>query len=139
MLSLVYVSSATNLLSNEELVALLDQCRANNSALDITGMLLYKDGNFMQVLEGPDPAVRQVYTRILSDARHRGAIKLLEESIQERQFANWTMGFKNLDGVRSEDLPGASGFLNEALTSPSFQLEPTRAQKMLLVFRDKLR
>ncbi len=139
MLSILYVSSATELLSNEELLSLLEQCRHNNAALDITGMLLYKDGNFMQVLEGPDAAVRQIYMRILSDARHTGAIKLLEQSIEERQFASWTMGFKNLDEVTPNEAPGYSDFLDKPLTSPAFQLEPTRAQKLLLMFREKIR
>jgi len=50
---LVYVSSATELFSDTQLENLLLRSRQNNSTLGITGMLLYKDGNFMQCLEGP--------------------------------------------------------------------------------------
>ncbi len=61
MLSLIYVSSSTRAFSDADLVALLEQSQEKNARLDITGMLLYKDGNFMQVLEGPDDAVRQLF------------------------------------------------------------------------------
>jgi hypothetical protein len=49
---LVYVSSAIYIFTQEELLILLDQCVELNKNNGITGMLLYKDGNFMQVLEG---------------------------------------------------------------------------------------
>jgi hypothetical protein len=54
MLSLVYASSAKQLFSEEDLTALLQQSRDNNTRLGLSGLLLYKDGNFMQVLERPD-------------------------------------------------------------------------------------
>ncbi len=137
MLSLVYVSSATRLLSNADLLDILRVSRLNNGSLSITGMLLYKEGNFMQVLEGPDEAVRQIYTRIAADPRHRGLIKLLEDQISERQFANWTMGFKNLDDLTGE-VPGYTGFPRDSFVSDTFQNQPTRAQKLLLMFRDNM-
>jgi len=50
--SLVYVSSAVTFFSSAELVTLLEKSRANNTRLGISGLLLYKDGNTMQLLEG---------------------------------------------------------------------------------------
>ena len=58
MFHLVYVSSAVRPFSKSELVELLNVTRDNNSRLGVTGMLLYRDGNFMQVLEGGEPVVR---------------------------------------------------------------------------------
>jgi len=77
-LFLVYVSSATLPFSGEDLRALLATCRENNAELGVTGMLLYKDGNFMQVLEGDEQAVRGLYARIAADPRHGGEITLQE-------------------------------------------------------------
>jgi len=51
MLSLIYVSTSVKLLNDEELLDILKVSRENNSGKDITGLLLYKGGNFMQVLE----------------------------------------------------------------------------------------
>jgi Sensors of blue-light using FAD len=62
--------------STEELTDLLRKSRDNNAALGITGMLLYKDGNFMQVLEGDEERVRALATKVSQDRRHRGFIQL---------------------------------------------------------------
>lgn len=135
MLSLVYVSSATSALSEADLVALLRQCRDKNGKLDITGMLLYKDGNFMQALEGPDDAVRQLFEIISADSRHRGVIRLLERQIEQRQFPEWTMAFRNLEDPVLRDIPGYSEFMNEPLDSAVFQKNPNHARRLLEVFR----
>ena len=138
MLSLIYVSSATKLFSTEELVGLLRQSCQKNVRLGITGLLLYKDGNFMQVLEGPEAAVWGLYRTIANDQRHHGTIMLLQQTIAERQFATWSMGFRNLCEVNLDNVPGYSEFLNEELNSSSFLSNPTRAQKLLLMFRKSM-
>jgi hypothetical protein len=138
MLSLVYCSSATNAFSEADLVALLSQSRENNARLDITGMLLYKDGNFIQVLEGPDDAVRQLFNTISADYRHRGVIKLLERPVEERHFADWSMAFRNLTDPGLRDIPGYSEFLNEPLDSPAFRTDPNHARRLLELFRTKI-
>jgi len=135
VISVVYISSATHLFSDRELLDLLAQAREKNARLDITGMLLYKDGNFMQVLEGPEETVRNLYTTIRADARHHGLLKLMESSVTARTFSEWAMAFHNLDDVSLAEVPGYSQFLNDPLNSPAFKQDPTRAQKLLLTFR----
>ncbi len=110
--SLVYVSSAVELFSHAELRALLDTSRRNNTRSGITGMLLYKDGNFMQVLEGPATCVRDVHERIGRDPRHTGLITLMNRPIAQRQFVDWSMGFRNLADSELHATPGYSEFLN---------------------------
>jgi hypothetical protein len=139
MFSLTYVSSATQLFSDQDLVQLLQQCDEKNTRLGITGMLLYKDGNFIQVLEGSDENVKLVYRSILNDQRHHGVICLLEENIAERQFPGWSMGFRNLRDVDIKEVPAYSDFLNISLTSSILQSNPSRAQKLLSIFRLKIR
>lgn len=85
---LVYVSAASRLLSQSELVALLAESREHNSRQGITGLLLYRDGDFMQLLDGEELAVRQLFERIARDPRHRGAIVLVEENVAEPLFAD---------------------------------------------------
>ena len=135
MLSLVYVSSATSEFSEADLVALLEQSREKNTRLGLTGLLLYKDGNFMQVLEGPDNAVRQLFQTILADGRHHGVIQLLERQIERREFADWTMVFWNLSDPALRDIPGYSDFLSEPLNSEEYRREPNHALLLLDVFR----
>ena len=135
MLSLVYVSTVKGGFSPADLVALLEQSREKNARLGITGMLLYKDGNIMQVLEGPDDVVRQLVKTIYADDRHHGVIQLLERQIEQRQFPDWTMGFKDLNDPALRENPGYSEFMNQPLDSQMFRTEPSKARKLLEVFR----
>ncbi len=100
-------------------------------------MLLYKEGNFMQVLEGEESAVRDTHQKISADPRHRGLITLLQGTTPERQFSEWSMGFRNL-GADTNSPEGYSEFLNVALTSSEFELNPSKAQKLLLMFKQRM-
>jgi Sensors of blue-light using FAD len=138
MYFLVYVSSAVQPFSPAELTDLLTKSRVNNTRLGITGMLLYKDGNFMQVLEGEELVIRSLHTHIACDPRHRGLITLLQGSRTERQFPDWSMGFRDLNASEVRSTPGYSEFLNTALTGNEFTTDPTRCQKLLLTFKQKM-
>jgi len=135
MISLVYVSSATGDFSGDDLTALLKQSREKNARLNITGMLLYKDGNFIQVLEGPDDAVEQLYQTIHADDRHIGVIRMLARKIEQRQFPDWTMGFQDLNHPAVRQLPGYSEFLDEKLDAEAFRKDPGLARRLLEIFR----
>jgi len=136
MHSLVYVSSAAQLFSKEDLAALLVKSRANNEALRITGVLLYKGGNFMQVLEGEKERVLGLKNRIATDPRHRGLMVLLEQELPQRDFDKWSMGFRDLDADLAS-IPGYSQFLNIGLDSKEFR-EPARVRKLLDVFKQSM-
>lgn len=100
LLRLVYVSSATELFTDDALTALLEQSRERNARDGITGMLLYQEGNFLQLIEGPETAVRALHARILKDRRHHKLITVLEESVTDRECAQWSMGFVPEDRLR---------------------------------------
>lgn len=79
MYFLIYVSIARNALRSEELLELLRVSRENNMRDGITGLLLYKDGKFMQLLEGPEATVCATYSRIEKDRRHHDVTILLQD------------------------------------------------------------
>ncbi len=135
LISLIYASSANKMFSEAELVELLKISRENNKRLDITGMLLYKDGNFIQVIEGPEEAVNQLYQKILGDPRHTNIMMLGKQPIPERQFASWAMGFRNIDKLTAAELEGFSSFMDADFTPASFKDNPIRAYVMLLNFK----
>ncbi|MEP6901856.1 MAG: BLUF domain-containing protein [Actinomycetota bacterium] len=138
MFFIIYVSSAVKLFSPSELLSLLAKCHENNVKLGITGMLLYKDGNFMQILEGKEEVVRNLYNKIAKDPRHRGTITLLKGHLEERQFPAWSMGFRDLNSSDTLATPGYSEFLNTRLTGEDFSADPTQAQKLLLSFKKNM-
>jgi Sensors of blue-light using FAD len=131
---LTYVSSAVRLFSEPALEDLLTKSRQNNSSVGITGLPLYKDGNFMQCLEGPKEAVETLMEKVKRDPRHRGVIVLLHEDA-ESEFSEWSMGFKRLDPNTAIEVPGYSEFLNLPLTSDQFRQHPSSSVKMLLCFK----
>lgn len=89
---LIYVSTALRIFSNVEVGEILSSARSHNSQAGITGMLLFHDGNFFQVLEGEEQAVSACYARIEKDHRHKSPIVLMRQQKQQRSFANWSMG-----------------------------------------------
>ncbi len=139
LVSLVYVSSAIRQFEAPELLDILRTARRNNERLDVTGMLLYKDGNFMQVLEGRSAAVNDLMSSIERDGRHRGMIVLIKKPVEERQFASWSMAFQDLNALSPEDQAGYSSFLAGSLLDREFQTKPDRCYKLLLHFKKNLR
>ena len=135
---LVYVSSAAENFSNDDLLALLTTSRRNNTGSGVTGMLLYKQGNFMQVLEGEEEKVRTLHHRIQSDPRHRGLITMLQQPIKARQFGAWSMGFRNLADPSLQGTPGFSDFLNQPRRTDRFFGTPSRVQMLLRMFRQNM-
>lgn len=105
MLQLLYVSSAVTLPAEADLDQILQEARAWNTPRDITGILLYAEGTYFQVLEGDDAEVEKLFKMINGDPRHQGVIVLLRRQITERDFPGWSMGFHRAD--RLADLPPA--------------------------------
>lgn len=121
LITLIYGSSAIDSFSEAELIALLEKSRANNQPLGVTGMLVYRDGNFLQVLEGEAEQVDALFTKISRDPRHRGILVFMRRALPQREFSDWSMGFVNLDTVNAEQIPGYSTYLNTPLTSAEFE------------------
>ncbi|MCE9644997.1 MAG: BLUF domain-containing protein [Chloroflexi bacterium] len=139
MLSLIYVSTSVKLLNDQELLDILKVSRENNLSGAVTGLLLYKGGNFMQVLEGEEAVVTALYEKIKADPRHKDVSIISKEQIQARQFHAWEMAFQNLDNPAVKNEPGYSQFLHDDFTDAVYRTNPLRAYIMLLTFRDNLR
>lgn len=97
MYQIAYISQATVTQPEEKLKAILREARIFNSQHQITGLLLYKDCSFMQVLEGNEEQVSALYKRICNDRRHTNVVTLIKREIERRDFRNWAMACFNLD------------------------------------------
>ncbi|MCB2055847.1 MAG: BLUF domain-containing protein [Geminicoccaceae bacterium] len=93
LVQLIYASAATRPFSAVQLEQLLTTARRNNAARAISGMLIYHEGSFIQVLEGPAATVQHLFERIDRDSRHREMRLLLRNDGAEREFGHWSMGF----------------------------------------------
>lgn len=96
---LVYVSASRVAMSDVDLERLLATARENNSEAGVTGVLLYHDGSFFQVLEGDKDQVTRIFNAIERDPRHSRVIVLQTRAAPERAFPVWSMGY-----VRTSDL-----------------------------------
>ncbi|WP_115701748.1 PAS domain S-box protein [Legionella sainthelensi] len=105
-MQLIYLSSATKVFTSQELKTLLKQSRSRNLKQDITGLLIYSGHSFMQLLEGSEMDVRDVYASILNDPRNTGNFILFEQHTDKRLFLNWQMQFRELELDLFNDLYG---------------------------------
>lgn len=108
---LVYKSTAASYLAPDELLVMLERSRANNARLQITGLLLYHDSQFLQLLEGDEATVRERYEAIAKDRRHKWVSLIMTGPNGERDFPDWTMGFRDL-GQHDPPPEGWSSFLD---------------------------
>lgn len=104
---LIYASQATRPMKPEELTALLAAARAKNETLGITGLLLYCNQSFLQVLEGEAEVLDKLYQTIEQDSRHDKLRMLGRAPIDARKYTGWSMGFEHVDEDQLiETLPG---------------------------------
>jgi Sensors of blue-light using FAD len=135
---IVYASSASQAFTKPDLQALLQEIRPKNAELGVTGMLLYKDGNFMQALEGDQEVLTRLVEIIERDSRHSGFLVLLRSTSEERLFPDWSMGFRELADQDLAKTPGYSDFMNTPLTGAEFSQDPNRCMKLLLPFKKNM-
>lgn len=107
MHAIAYVSTASWDLTEADLEFIVAESRGLNTMSDVTGVLLYCDGNFMQYIEGPKAAVVETYGRIRASQRHRQVNEMLNQPIAEREFGEWTMGFSRTSALDFLELAAA--------------------------------
>ncbi|WP_260235821.1 BLUF domain-containing protein [Curtobacterium sp. ZW137] len=126
----MYMSAATVPFNSSDLDEVLRTARHRNAEAGLSGLLIFKDGRFMQLLEGPREAVLERYARIVDDPRHTDVGLLVEENIHTRRFADWSMAFhREADGALPE---GFSTFLTGGDTSA----DHSRSRELLRWFRN---
>ena len=136
MISLIYTSTASFLFSEDDIKKILNTSRDWNNDHGLSGLLLYKDGNIIQVLEGDEKEVEDIFEKIAQDPRHREVTKLSQRPITEREFQGWHMGFVDIGNLSDEELAGYSDFLTDESFDKAFlQSSPTRASILLTNFR----
>ena len=137
---LVYKSSATGLLGAEALGKLLREARSYNEKHSITGLLIYCDLKYIQLLEGDADALAVLYDRIRRDHRHSN-IRLLYRGRQaHRFFPTWSMAVHNANEVSAAERAYLSNFLTEELEGRAPRgTSDLPAMRLLEAFAETLR
>ena len=137
----IYYSFSQSEMSNSELEGILRKAREWNRANEITGLLIYrfnkifKRGNFLQIIEGPQKSILSAWERISTDPRHHTITVLEDGSFEERNFSAWSMGLKNLNTETLTEIPGFININNDQFWSNPNNLKPS-ALELLRNFYD---
>ena len=105
LVKIVYVSAATQPFTPAALRDLLSKARTFNRSVGVSGLLLYHERSFFQILEGQEKDVTPLFERIGRDPRHNRVLLLSKQKAGERNFGDWSMGFVDV-GATAATLPG---------------------------------
>lgn len=131
----IYCSASSQIaFSNAEFEKYLEKFRKNNAIAEITGILLYTDGSYFQILEGNKDVVEKLFETISKDQRHKKITKIIIEPIEVRSFADWTMGHPKLTIKELAEIPGLNDFYSDGYSY--LELGEGRAKALLAAFKD---
>jgi len=138
MIKLIYASSAVYPFSEDELLSLLETAHENNAKRNITGMLVYGNGDFLQVIEGEEDQINTLFEIIKQDHRHTDITLIAKTHITQRTFTDWKMGFVHLDHITSQTLPNFSECMKVQLNSKRITDNPNYALGFLQAFKQAM-
>ncbi len=130
----IYISAQSEPFTRAALTELLAVARRNNLRAGITGLLVYREGSFLQVLEGPTRSVDAVYEKITHDPRHHRIIRMSRRVIPSRSFGEWTMGYVE-DDESAKPTDGFNDYFEVGLKKARFEADdPERIRPLLQQF-----
>ena len=94
-----YLSQSKLDWTDEAIDELLERSKRNNATRKITGAMIYANGYFMQLIEGPQIAVDELYSAIETDPRHEVLSLLHNQEIKDRHFSDWAMEYRDSDDL----------------------------------------
>jgi len=123
-IQIVYTSKARREVNDAEIVQIHSTALTNNIQSDITGMLLYAKGSFLQVIEGAADAIDRLMEKIRADTRHYDVEVLVRTSIRRREFKNWSMGYRRLEDADAKALLSFAPFFDNGFDAKRFCEQP---------------
>lgn len=103
---IIYTSQASEKFNKRNLLDLLHEARAFNTMDNISGVLMHREGCFLQVIEGESEAVDDLFSRLLNDSRHKDLNMIFDATVDKRLFSNWAMGCADFDEPELSLIPG---------------------------------
>lgn len=116
---LTYLSRPVKPFTDEDFDDIESKSIAANNARDVTGLLIVHDDRILQILEGRETAVRELYAKIEADRRH--TITKLVSTVEddERLLLTWSMVVRKIAGIPEELSAQYIEFYDELLHSES--------------------
>jgi hypothetical protein len=130
MIQLTYTSMAAPLLVTSDIKKIMEIAEKFNSKNKITGCLLYYKHRFIQILEGEEEIIEELYTKIKQDKKHHNVNLLYINEISERIFPQWSMAFKELNKSQLEKLTDTMLFEDNLIRFSEITNKPTLASRL---------
>ncbi|RYE24854.1 MAG: BLUF domain-containing protein [Sphingobacteriaceae bacterium] len=106
---IIYTSTASIYFRVDRLEAMLCGFRKSNLKHGITGMLIYSEGTFMQILEGKSETIDRLLKNIIKDKIHHSLMIWENKPLSVRLFADWSMSFKSVSNGQFGEMIGLAG------------------------------
>jgi hypothetical protein len=132
LVHVIYACAGPSEAHEHEAVTLLKQARVANRQHDVTGMLLYIGGLMLLSFEGETRMVNAVCSTLFRDKPRLRLSQVIRESIVEREFAEWTMGFASVEALEAGQLLGDEGLFTSA--AGVARLDANGAKTLLSIF-----
>ncbi len=135
MIQITYISSATEPMSTQALLHLLQSCRENNASRSVTGMLFHCNGTFLQVLEGEERVIDELLDIIEQDTRHTDMRVIQRKVIQHREYSDWSMGFQRVSERDLQQIEGLRDFSEKDFNADYLSQQNAIVQSLMDHFR----
>jgi len=137
----VYTSTAIQPMPKSKLYKILVGSRVSNKLADVTGLLVYVDGTFLQVLEGEQEMVSDLLEKISKDPRHTDVKVVYKTGVERRTFNAWQMAYVSPSPKELATWAGLSNTTTLESTLKTLEIEPNRfpsvLSKLLLAIPEK--
>jgi len=134
LIQLIYISTATQELEDKEIHQILESSVRHNTPQEVTGLLLYSKGSFMQVLEGAEAAVDETMGRIEKDPLHHSILTISRTKIACRDFGQWAMAFRGVTAPNATKWPAYAPFFDHGFDAMRISATPGLALGILRQF-----
>lgn len=135
---LLYLSNPKPELRKRDLDEILEKSRQNNPATEISGLLIFADGVFIQVLEGFAEQVHGLFEKICDDSRHEDVEIIAEYAVKDRLFAKWSMAFIQSTFDELTEITGTAGMLSRGDVLTLLSNDQTKAARFLKDFAQQI-
>lgn len=134
---LLYVSRASKLFSST-LRDLATRANEANRKRNVTGLLVYSSGNFIQLLEGREAILQLLFEKIRVDPRHEDVQQLYFAPTQERLFTEWNFGLLDLSKQTELKVEPLRQILDRAQTIPRLRDDTSALLAAFKEFRQQM-
>ena len=116
---LTYLSKPTKPFTDADFDDIESKSVKANNERDVTGLLVVNEDRILQILEGREEAVRELYNKIEADSRHTVVKLVCAVEDEVRLLMTWNMVVRGLNGTPPDLLDQFSNVFDDLLHAES--------------------